>query len=80
MQNPGSNAGVFVLGALIVVTGSPYNVRHSLKPDVEGSQPLCACVERPCDGPAAGECSEFAPSRAELPIDGEPYQRQRCAS
>jgi hypothetical protein len=28
---------------------------------------LLACVERPCDGPAAKECDEFAPSRAKLP-------------
>jgi len=41
---------------------------------------LRACGERPCDGRAAEECDEFAPSRAKLPVEDEGYQRQRCAS
>ena len=36
---------------------------------------LGACLERPCDGRAAEECDEFAPSHAKLPVEDEAYQR-----
>jgi hypothetical protein len=36
---------------------------------------LRAGGERPCDGRAAEECDEFAPSHAKLPVEDEAYQR-----
>jgi len=36
---------------------------------------LRACGKRPCDGRAAEECDEFAPSHAKAPVEGEAYQR-----